>query len=64
MILMLFLKTYHVFGEENGRGRRVGAKGSGTSKPDQKVAHWVDLLDQLLSQKTVVKNLPNLGPNS
>ena len=46
-------KSY--FWRENGRGRHRGAKGSGTSILDQKLAHWVDLLGQPLSRKLVFK---------
>ena len=41
-------------------GRHAGAKESGASRPDQKLAHWEDLLGQLLSQKPVYKNF---GPD-
>ena len=34
---MLFWKKYY-FWQENGRGRHRGAKGSGASRPDQKVS--------------------------
>ena len=38
-------------GKLNGRGHHAGAKGS--QNPIKKLAHWVELLGQLLSQKNV-----------
>ena len=50
MILMLFWKKY-IFGG-NERGHHAGAE-----DPTIKLAHRVELLSQLLSQKYVFKNL-------
>ena len=52
----VFFEKNHIFCGENGRGRHGSAKGSWVSRPDQKLAHWMDLLGQPLSRKTVFKN--------
>ena len=51
-IAFYFLKLYHIF------GRKIGAEGSGDSRPAHKVGHWVELLGQPLSQKTVLGTKP------
>ena len=37
-------------------GATLAPKGLGPAKPDQKLAHWMDLLDQPLTQNRVFKN--------
>ena len=50
-----FLNTC-IFGAKMGvvATRHAGVKGSGATKPTKKLAHWVDLFDQPLSQNRVL----------
>ena len=61
MILMIFGKKSN-FLWENGRGRHSGAKGSGVSRPDQKVGPLGGLFASAVISKTCFTNLEHKPP--
>ena len=52
---MLFFGKNHIFGGKMGVIATVAPKGLGPQVPTEKLAHWVDLLDQPLSRRLVFK---------
>ena len=51
-----FFEKNHIFGDKMGVAATVAPKGLGPQDPTKKLAKWVDLLGQPLSQEPVIIN--------